>query len=220
MDIFKDNEQEEYVNSNDDILIKTPTKGTTISKCMSINGDIKSCEPITIEGNIYGDIVCEDIVVILFGGSVVGKIEAKEVRLDGRLEGPIEAKIVEQTKNAKHEGYILADIAILNGNTDGDIICSETLEIGENANIECYECRAETITVDGQLNGNIVAIKVLEARENSTINGSIKANELKSELGSKILGTIEEFASSNIINKKLNTSLTEEVFDKEARRIG
>lgn len=220
MDIFKDNESDKHVNSNDDILIKSPTNGATISKCMSISGDIKSCEPITIEGNVYGDIVCEDIVVILFGGSVVGKIEAKEVRLDGRLEGPIEATIVEQTQNANHVGYILADIAILNGNTDGDIICKETLEIGENANIECYECKAETITVDGHLGGNIIAKKTLEARENSTINGSIKTDELKSEIGSKILGTIESFTDSNIINKKLNASVPEKLIEKEVRRIG
>ena len=220
MDIFIDNDTQEHSSSSDDILIKTPTKGATISKCMSVSGDIKSCEPITIEGSIFGDIICEDIVVVLFGGSVTGKIEAKEVRVDGRLVGPIEAKIVEQSKSANHEGYILADIAILNGSTNGDILCKETLEVGESATIVCQECKAETISVDGEISGEITATKILEARENSSIRGSIKAKELKSDVGSKIMGTIESFTNSNIINKKLNATPTQETYKKEARRIG
>jgi len=214
MAIFKDNTQE----MQEDILIKTPTNGAVISKCMTINGGIKSCEPITIDGHVIGDILCEDIVVIVYGGSVIGKIKAKEVRVDGRLEGPIEAKIVEQTNSANCEGYIIADIAILNGKTDGDIICKETLEIGEGANIECFECKAETISVDGTLKGNITATKLLEAKETSVIKGVIKTKELKSDAGSKILGKIDNFAS-NIINKKLDSPIRKEQFNKEVRRI-
>ena len=220
MEIFNSKTKKNLTEDQDDILIKTPTNGAVISKCMSVNGNIKSCEPITIEGQVVGDILCEDIVVILFGGSITGKIEAKEVRVDGRVEGPIEAKIVEQTKTAKQEGYIVADIAIINGSIDGDILCRETLEIGLDGNIECYECRAEIITVDGKLSGNITASKLLEAQENSTLKGNIKAKELKSEAGSKILGSIENFSSSNIINKKLNIASVEDISNKEARRIG
>ena len=220
MEIFNSKTKKVVAEDQDDILIKTPTNGAVISKCMSVSGNIKSCEPITIEGHIVGNILCEDIVVILYGGSVTGKIEAKEVRVDGRVEGPIEAKIVEQTKTANHEGYILADIGILNGSTDGDIICKETLEIGKNAKIDSYECKAEIITVDGELNGNITASKLLEARESSTIKGVIKTKELKSETGSKILGSIESFLNSNIINKKLNITSIEDMHKKEVRRIG
>lgn len=220
MEIFNSKSKKVITEDQDDILIKTPTNGAIISKCMSVNGDVKSCEPITVEGHIVGDILCEDIVVILYGGSITGKIEAKEVRVDGRVEGPIEAKIVEQTKTANHEGYILADIGILNGVTDGDIVCRETLEIGQDANIECYECKAEIITVDGKLNGNITASKLLEARESATLKGKIKVKELKSEAGSKILGSIENFESSNIINKKLNTTSSLDTTTKEVRRLG
>jgi len=137
MALFKKAQSEDnYIEFVEDILIKTPTNGSVVSKCMVVNGDIKSCEPIIIEGKVEGNIKCEDIVVVLSGGFVAGKIEAKEVRLDGQIEGPIEANIVEQLKDAKQEGYILANVAILNGVVDGDIVCKESLEIGADAKIE------------------------------------------------------------------------------------
>jgi len=203
MALFKKQQPEDtYIDYVDDILIKTPTNGSEISKCMVINGDIKSCEPITIEGSIKGNIKCEDIVVVLSSGSVVGKIEAKEVRLDGRVEGPIEANIVEQLKGAKQVGYILADIAILNGAVDGDIVCKESLEIGADANIECYECKAEIITIEGNLAGAIEATKMLDVKASAKVKGEIKTKELKSEMGSQILASIKSFENDDISDKK------------------
>lgn len=199
MDRFNTKFKQTAKEEDGDILVKTPLDGAVITKCTYINGNIKSCEPIIIKGHIVGDIVCEDIVVILFGGTVTGRVEAKEVRVDGRVEGAIEAKIVEHTSGANSEGYIVADIGIINGYIDGDIVCKETLEIGKDAVIKCCECRAEVITVEGEISGNITAYKLLEASSSATLRGKIKAKELKIEAGSKILGLLESFLNPNII---------------------
>ena len=205
MSIFSDRYiEDEYINHKENILVKRPTHGTIISKCMTIEGDLKSCEPIVVDGILSGNIKCEDIVVISKTASVTGKIEAKEIRVDGRVEGPIEAKVVELSKGSNQEGYILADIAIINGNLDGDIICKESLEIGESGNIDCYECQASIVTVEGILNGNIAASKLLDIGANAEVVGNIKANELKSENGAKILGNIAQYQKDNIIKTKLS----------------
>ena len=199
MKIVRKNAKDVSPELEEDILVTTPTHGTFISKCMSITGDIKSCEPITIEGTVTGDIVCEDIVVVLYGGLVAGKIEAKEVRIDGRVIGPIEVNIVEQLSSAINEGYILADIIILNGTSDGDILCRETLEIGKGSNIKSDECKAEIVTINGDFSGNIVATKLIEIQDNSNIKGSIKAREIKSEMGCKISASLDII---NTVDKK------------------
>jgi cytoskeletal protein CcmA (bactofilin family) len=205
--------EEEYIDYKENRLVKTPSHGTIISKCMTISGDLKSCEPIVIEGILDGNIKCEDIVIVSRTASVIGKIEAKELRVDGRVEGPVEAAVVELTQNSNQEGYILAKVAIVNGNLDGDIVCEESLEIGEDANVDSYECQASTITVEGSLKGIITAKKLLDIGAGAKVVGSIKAKEIKSELGSRIEGKIAQYGRKNIINSKLNK--TENSIEKE-----
>ncbi len=199
--IFKNNLKETTNEVEDNILVRTPTSGTFISKFISIQGDIKSQEAITIEGRITGNIACEDIVVILPDGIITGEIEAKEVRIDGKVKGSLKAKIVEQSQSATIEGDILADIVILNGSSVGNILCRETLEIGEDANVKSNKCIAETITIDGCITGNVVASKLIELEKNATLKGSIKAKEIKSELGCKISAKVDIF---NNKDKNLN----------------
>ncbi len=193
MKIFKNNTKKTITEKQDNILVTTPNYGTFISKCISAKGDIQSCEAITIEGKIIGDITCEDIVVILPEGVVTGRIEAKELRVDGKVEGSIEAKIVEELESATIKGDILADIVILNGTSNGNILCKESLEIGKGANIKCKDCKAEIVTIDGSITGNLIASKLIELQKNATLKGSIKAKELKSELGCKISALVDIF---------------------------
>ena len=214
--------KEELNEFKEDILIKTPNSGAVISKCMSIEGGLKSCEPIVISGQINGNIICEDIVVILNTGRVKGKIEAKEVRLDGNIEGPIEASIVELTETSKQEGYILATTAIINGELDGDIAAKESLEIGKDAKVTTYECKADTITVEGELNGLITANKLLDLKSSAKVRGDISTKELNSELGSQIIGSIKTLKHNNKKKKKLteHNAITNNESRREIRRIG
>jgi len=213
---------EDLNDFKEDILINTPSNGAIISKCMSIEGDLKSCEPIVVSGQIKGNIVCEDIVVVLNTGRVEGKIEAKEVRVDGKLEGPIEALVVELTKGAKQEGYILSTTAIINGELDGDIIAKESLEIGKDAKVTTYECKADTITIEGDISGLITANKLLDVRSLAKVRGEISTKELNSELGSQIIGSIKTLRHNNIINKNLKETNSTQSNQKhrEIRRIG
>jgi len=198
--------EDEYIDYRDNILVKTPTHGTIVSKCMTIDGDLKSCEPIVVEGILNGNITCEDIVIVSKSAFVLGKIEAKEIRIDGRVEGPLEASVVELTNKANLEGYILADISVINGKVDGDILVKETLEIGASSVINCLECKASIIRIEGSLKGIITASKLLDVASSAKVSGSINVKELKSEDGAKIVGNISFLDKGNIITSKLNTS--------------
>jgi len=214
MSIFKDT-----MEFDSEVLIKTPSRGAFLSRCMTISGDIKSCEPITVEGIIHGNIVCGDIVVIENGAIVNGKIEAKEVRVDGKLIGPIEASLVEITDFADVQGYILTKAAIINGKVDGDILAKETLEIGKNAYIKTLECKSKVILIEGQIDGNIEATELLDVKKSASIKGDILTKELKSEAGSKILGSIKSYKETDKIIKQKHKKIKISKFSKEVKKI-
>ena len=214
MSIFKDR-----MEFDSEVLIKTTSRGAFLSRCMTITGDVKSCEPITIEGIINGNIVCEDIVIIEKGAIVNGKIEAKEVRVDGKLIGPIEATLVEVTDFADIQGYILTKAAVINGKVDGDILAKETLEIGKNGYITTLECKSKVIFLEGKIVGNIEATELLDIKKSASINGDILTKELKSEPGSKILGSIKSYKETDKIIKQKGKKIKASKLLEEVKKI-
>ena len=203
MAIFKIKESKEDKEYFDKNIIKIPKNGTIVSEFMKIEGSLTSNDSIVISGQIKGDIKCEEIVVILKKGSVKGKIEAKECRLDGKLEGNIEAFLVELSSGSEHKGNIFANSALIDGKLDGDILAKESLEIGKNGHIKTKICKAETIMTEGVIEGLIVASKLLDVKKGAKIKGEVLAKELNSDLGSQIEGNIKVYK----LNKKLKEFL-------------
>ena len=171
-------------------LVETPEVGGKVSRCMVVNGSLKSCEAIIVDGSVNGDITSESTVVIQKGGIIRGKIEAKKILLAGFCEGPLEAEAVEVVENAQLTGYILATKVLVAGNVDGDILARESLEIETSGQVTAYECTSQEIVVKGGIRGDVIAQKVLDIRTNATIEGDVQVKELKTEGSGKIFGTI------------------------------
>ncbi len=171
-------------------LLYSPSVGSKISRCMVVNGAVKSCEPIIVDGTVNGNIVCDDSVVVQKSGIVNGKIEAKTILLEGKVEGPLEANTIELREEANLTGYILAKRAKIAGSVDGDILAKEYLEVSKDARLITYECVADTMVVKGYIQGEVTANIVLDIRASATIEGDIRVRELKAEGSSKIFGSI------------------------------
>jgi cytoskeletal protein CcmA (bactofilin family) len=190
---------------DEELLIKTPTAGSKISRCMAINGDVVSCESIVVDGRINGDIVCDKSVVISNGAIVVGKIKAKEVRVDGALEGPIEAEIIEIGKSAVTEGYMIAMSITISGRCDGDILAENTLIVEEGADVTTLEAKAKIVKVASTFRGDITATELLEINDTGLVDGNVNTKEYFSSSGSRVTGSIKRYVGY-ISNKSVQNS--------------
>ena len=152
-------------------LVEAPKVGGKVSRCMVVNGNLKSCEPIIVDGIVNGDILCDDSVVLHKGSRVVGKIEAKSILLEGFCEGPLEADLVELTVDSQLVGYIVASKVRVAGSVDGDILARESLEVCESGRIIAYETILKQIITKGYIQGEVTAKELLDIRATATIEG-------------------------------------------------
>ncbi len=174
-------------------IIKTPKNGSKISRCMVINGPIKSCEPIVIDGIVNGEVVCEDSVIVSSGAIVKGEIYAKEVRIDGIVEAPIEANLVAISKDGSLTGYMIVTDAFIEGKSDGDILVKESLYIQKGAKVSTLETKAQVITISGEIIGDIIASEIVDLKKSAIVDGNIYTDELETQKGSVIFGLIYRY---------------------------
>lgn len=181
-------------------LIDIPKNGSIVSSAMHINGDVKIDDELVINGELNGDIESSSIVVILKNAKVKGNIKAKECRVDGVVDGNIEAFLIELTSSAKINGDILANSALIDGQINGKIDIKESLECTSNANIKTTKCKAQIVVVEGKVDGFILATKLLDVKNSAQIRGKILAKELKSDFNCKLEGLINIYKlDSNLV---------------------
>ena len=89
---------------------------------MQIEGDLRSAGSVDVSGLLNGSIFVSDMV-ITDAGSVRGSIEAKQVEINGHVEGKITADVIIVGKNAVIKG---------------DIFFRQTLKTEEGADIDGY----------------------------------------------------------------------------------
>ena len=194
-------------------FVKTPKEGTIISEGVNLNGKIDSYEDIIVYGKIKGDITTTATLVIGKNSTVSGLIKANEVRVDGTLIGPIEANKVEVTKEAKTTGYIVATEIKINGYTNGDIVCKDSLEIEEHGSVITPKSLANTIKIKGSIRGEIVAKNLLELFKGAICKGKIETTLLRTEEGSILEGSISKYSNSST-NRTLQKSNLDKVENK------
>jgi cytoskeletal protein CcmA (bactofilin family) len=93
-----------------------------IGETMQIEGDLRSAGSVDISGLLNGSIFVSDMV-ITDAGSVRGSIEAKQVEINGHVEGKITADVI-----------IVGKSAVIKG----DIFFRQTLKTEEGADIDGY----------------------------------------------------------------------------------
>jgi len=93
---------------------------------VAILGDIRSCEPLTIEGDLEGTIdVSGHRLTVAAGGNVRASVKAKEIDLHGSLEGNVEgADIIYIRAGAQFlgdiraHGIVIEEGGFIQGNVD------------------------------------------------------------------------------------------------------
>lgn len=100
-------------------------RDSVIGKTLSITGDVKSDEQVTIEGKIAGKINISNRVIVGRSGVVNADIEANEVVIEGLVNGNVKGfrkvEVVPQgtlNGNIISQRVVLAEGAIFKGNID------------------------------------------------------------------------------------------------------
>jgi cytoskeletal protein CcmA (bactofilin family) len=200
MGFFKKDKKD---TTNNTTIEKAPNLGSKISRCMVINGDVVSCESIIVDGRVNGDIISSKEVIVNRGSIVVGKIEAKVVRVDGILEGPIEAQNIKVGSSATTVGYMIGDDIDIKGRCDGDILAKNTLTIQEGADVTTVEAKAKSVKIYGLIRGLVIAKEELEIGSSGVVEGDIKTKSYISSSNSKVTGSIFRYVGT-ISNKNIN----------------
>ena len=83
---------------------------STLGRTLTIKGEVRTTEDITIEGRIIGPIHCErSAVVIAVSADVTGNIIARDITVFGRTSGQLTATdIVDVRADASVTGHVVS----------------------------------------------------------------------------------------------------------------
>ncbi|MFZ2869381.1 bactofilin family protein [Zavarzinia sp.] len=84
------------------------TRPSILAEGLSIEGNIETVGDLQIDGTVTGDITCRSLT-LGEDGLVKGAINAETVHIRGRIEGRIDAAVVELAASAVISGDILHD---------------------------------------------------------------------------------------------------------------
>jgi cytoskeletal protein CcmA (bactofilin family) len=109
-----------------------------IGRGTSITGTIRSSSSVRIEGEIKGQVQCQDLVTLGSTGTVEGDIQAKNVVIGGKVVGNmvVQEKLVLEPKchvqgDIKARRLVIDEGATFEGNCsmkDTNLVISETLK--------------------------------------------------------------------------------------------
>ena len=132
----KDHEHLNYYKHKN--LTTNSQNSLMIGQGVMITGTIKAENEVIIQGNIDGDIDCNNITIIK-GGVVKGKIKTENMNVEGKIEGEFEINSILHIKN---QGIVSGKISYGNiqidegGKLVGDINSNEKSNELKNKEVE------------------------------------------------------------------------------------
>jgi len=182
------------------------SSATIITSCMKVTGNLDGSDTIHIDGHVIGNITVSNTLVIGKSGMVEGDIEAKHVIINGQLQGTIKCENLEVMQTGKVSRYVEAKFLVLDGTVDGDITGTESIKVLENANIHAVSLKSKTITVNGQIQGTVIASEILEIGKKGFVEGQITVKNIKTEEGGRMVGSMSTYQEEE---KKAKTTQKE-----------
>jgi cytoskeletal protein CcmA (bactofilin family) len=163
---------------------------TIITECTQIHGSIKGCGMIHIDGAIHGNLEVEEVVVVGLKGFVYGDIRSKKVIIGGTVEGSIVCDLLEVRQTGTVSDKITAQEMIADGTVNAEINVEKSIHITDNAHITTNNIQSKHIIVNGHIEGNLTATKLLEINKNGRVKGQMVVKKIKVSEGGLMLGTM------------------------------
>lgn len=180
----------------------TSSAATEISKNITIEGNITGTDSIRIEGTLIGNIEVNQ-VTIGKNGSVRGSIRAQKVSNAGRVEGDITCNDLNISQTGYVSNRIHSNIIILSGEILGEILAETSINVTPTGKIQTNALSSKRVTVNGTVEGKVIASELLEVGSNGLVNGEISVKNIKTDEGGRVIGSMAMYtAPTNTVEQK------------------
>ncbi len=170
---------------------KVPSNAASIIvECIDVNGDIKGCGSIHVDGKIHGNIDMGESIIVGKSGVVNGTLEAKKIIVSGKINGAIRCHTLEVTETGYITNAIEARRVLSDGKLEATITECEEIHITRNGQVHTDKMMSKIITINGSVEGNIIASELLEIQPNGRVKGEIQVKKIKVSEGGLMLGTM------------------------------
>jgi cytoskeletal protein CcmA (bactofilin family) len=184
---------------------------TIVTECMHIEGNVKGCGAIHIDGTINGDVLVDETDVIGVNGKVFGSVRAKHALISGTIEGELTCAKVEVTKTGVISNEITAKDITCDGSLEATIQAENSIHITENGKVTTGKMKSKHIIVSGFVSGNLVATELLEIHKKGQTKGEMIVKKIKVSEGGLVLGTMLTYEESNSVRTvKVDTEIYDE----------
>ena len=99
------------------------TSFTLIGVGTTLTGNIESIENLQIEGQVTGDIKCDELIVTETG-RIIGDIVAKSITAEGTIKGQVRTDNLRLRKTSRIEGGVILKNWIVDSGAKVDATCS------------------------------------------------------------------------------------------------
>ena len=186
----------EQVNSN-------IGSATIITKGSKIEGNLIGNDTVHVDGELVGNIVVNNVVVVGKSGVVRGNIKAKQIICNGNIEGALECKALEVMQQANLSNKVVSDTVIIDGNFNGEMVASKILV--DTHGVVKNKLQAKEIVIKGSFEGDL-SCELLTTKVTGKIKGNMFVKNILNE-GGLVEGSIGQFKDifvKEIENKEEN----------------
>jgi len=170
--------------------------GTTeVSKNITIEGNIIGTDSVKIEGTLLGNIEVNNLTIGK-NGFVKGSIRAQKVSIAGRVEGDITCNDLNISQTGYVNNKIHSNIIILSGEIQGEVLAETSINVTPTGKIETNSLTSKRVTVNGSVEGTVIASELLEVGSNGLVNGEICVKNIKTDEGGRVIGSMAMYTES------------------------
>jgi cytoskeletal protein CcmA (bactofilin family) len=175
---------------------------TEISKNITIEGNISGTDSFRIEGTLIGNVEVNH-VTIGKNGSVRGSIRAQKISIAGRVEGDITCNDLNISQTGYVTNKIHSNIIILSGEILGEVIAETSINVTPTGKVQTSSLSSKRVTVNGTIEGKVIASELLEVGSNGLVNGEISVKNIKTDEGGRVIGSMAMYtAPTNTVEQK------------------
>jgi len=175
---------------------------TEISKNITIEGNVSGTDSIRIEGTVIGNVEVNN-VTIGKNGSVKGTIRAQKISIAGRVEGEITCNDLNISQTGYVTNKIHSNILILSGEILGEVLAETSINVTPTGKVQTNSLTSKRVTVNGTIEGKVIASELLEVGSNGLVNGEISVKNIKTDEGGRVIGSMAMYTPpSNTVEQK------------------